>query len=419
MPLRIGLSVLAIGSCLFVTETAARVGFARLLAKYAVLASSIPAADEALRLANSDPEVHRARAAVLNRLRMPADARKELEIAASLRYRDDYLWLELGNTREELEDSEGALAAFDQAVRWAPYYAHPRWQRGNLRLRMGRRDEAFAELRDAAGSNRNLLPSLIDLAWGLSGGDAKKTEQLVQINDNKARLVFARFLAKKGKGKDAVEQLRLLTAPLSAENRNDLIRQLLGSNSFREAFEVWNGFDSASTSKEPAIYDGGFEEPLAFDDAGFRWVVSREQSKARLAIDVSEWLGGTKSLQIAFDGNSDPNTPLLSQTIIVKPQQRYRISLGVRAKDLVTGASPLITVSDAMNDQLLGKSDNFVQSTSPWRTMDFEFTTLPTSEAIVLRLRRNSCTSSPCPIFGVLWLDEFFIEELKPPPLRP
>src|SRR5687767_5533362 len=98
--------------------SAARFGYARLLGKYAVAASSITAADQAVALAPTDPEVHRARARVFNRLQLPAEARKSFEIASRLRYRDDYLWLELGSTRDGLGDTTAALAAFDQAVQW-------------------------------------------------------------------------------------------------------------------------------------------------------------------------------------------------------------------------------------------------------------------------------------------------------------
>ena len=79
------------------------------------------------------------------------------------------MWIELGNTREELGDNEGALAALDRAVRSAPYYAHPHWQRGNLLLRLGRYDEAFADLRQAAASNRKYFPNLMELAWASHG----------------------------------------------------------------------------------------------------------------------------------------------------------------------------------------------------------------------------------------------------------
>ncbi len=150
----------AIACCLLLMQAAARFGFARLLGKYAVVAVSLPAANQALAIAPSDAEVHRARARVLNRLQMPDEAQKSFETASSLRYRDDYLWLELGTTREELGDTNAALAAFDQAVRWAPYYAHTNWQRGNLRLRMGQYSEALTDLRARHREQEEPAPEL-------------------------------------------------------------------------------------------------------------------------------------------------------------------------------------------------------------------------------------------------------------------
>ena len=229
MLLRSVVALVAIVCCLLLMQSAARFGFARLLGKYAVAANSIAAADQAVALAPVDAEVHRARARVLNRLQLPGEARRSFEIASSLRYRDDYLWLELGSTRDELGDPAAALTAFDQAVRWAPHYSHTLWQRGNLKLRMGQYAEAFDDLRAAAASKTTLTPNLIDLAWGLSRGDAKTVEQLVQVNNDHARLAFAQFLAKKGKGKECVEQVRLLGAPLSDENRLELVQQLIAA----------------------------------------------------------------------------------------------------------------------------------------------------------------------------------------------
>jgi hypothetical protein len=42
--------------------------------------------------------------------------------------------------------------------------------------------------------------------------------------------------------------------------------------------------------------------------------------------------------------------------------------------------------------------------------LNFTFTSLATTEAAVIRLQRNNCDASPCPIFGVLWLDEIQIQ---------
>jgi hypothetical protein len=104
---------------------------------------------------------------------------------------------------------------------------------------------------------------------------------------------------------------------------------------------------------------------------------------------------------------------LLSQTITVLPSLSYRLSFAVKTNDLVTGGPPMIVVNDASNNQLLGKSENFPTATTPWTKLSFDFTTLPTSQAAVIRLQRNNCDSSPCPIFGTLWLDEFSVEQTK------
>jgi tetratricopeptide (TPR) repeat protein len=401
-------SILGIGLCLLLIQTAARFGFSRMHARYASLGNYLPAADEAVRLSPSDPEAHRTRAAVLNGLQMPAEAAKSLETASSLRYRDDYLWIELGNTREELGDTQGALPALDQAVRWAPYYAHTHWQRGNLLLRMGKSSDAFAELRKAALANPGYIPTLIDLAWGIAGGDVKTTEALLQINNDTERLALTRFLARKGKGKEVIDQTRSFVTPLSVENKNELARLLLASKAFREAFSLLGN----SETSEPSFRNGSFEEPLVFSDSGFGWIIAPEQ-RSRLAIDVTEKLSGAKSLQIKFDGAWTPGTPLLSQTVIVKSGNTYRLSFGVRTKDLVTGGPPVIIVSDATTSQLLGKSENLPTATTSWIKSSVEFTTLPTSQAAIIRVQRNNCDSSPCPIFGTLWLDEFSIEQIQ------
>src|SRR5829696_6251605 len=247
--LRFFLAILAIAFCVFLIQATARIGFSRLLSKYALIANSIPAADEAVRLSPSDPDAHRTRAAVLNRLGKIAEARQSLESATDLRYRDDYLWLELGNVREEIGDAAGALVAFNHAVRWAPYYAHTHWQRGNLLLRMGAYDHAFAELRTAAAANRSYLPNLIDLAWGVSREDLDTTKQLIQLTDDGERLILIRFLTSR--------------------------------KAFRDAFEVWSGTDSA---KFPVLFNGGFEDQIALIEAPFGgWNLTPGQTKNKLA----------------------------------------------------------------------------------------------------------------------------------------
>ena len=404
-------ALLAITACLFAMQAAARFGFARLLGKYAVVANSIEAADQAVALAPLDAEVHRARARVLSRLKMPGEARKSFEIASTLRYRDDYLWLELGSTREEAGDTAAALAAFDQAVRWAPDYAHPYWERGNLKLRTGQYSEAFVDLRAAAASRKSFLPGLIDLAWGLSRGDVNTAEQLIQISTDHDRLAFARFLAQKGKGKECVEQVRLLVVRLSDQNRHELVQQLIASKSFRPAFELWR---TEQSLKPPVILDGGFEQlpRNSFVDRGFGWFIFAKTEPA-VQGDESEKLSGAKSLRIHFvHGEWKAPSETIRQRIVVEPERRYRISFGVRTKDLVTGAPPMIVITDAADNQRLGESPPFPTPSSNWQRMSFEFSTAAGTQAVNLEFARvaNECT--PCPIFGEMWLDDLVIEDV-------
>ena len=417
--MRIGVSLIGIALCLFLIEASARFGFSRLLTRYALITHATSVGDAAVRVNPSDPDAQRARASAYNYEQRQTEAVTSLESAVALRYRDDYLWIELGNTREDLGDTNGALAALDQAVRWAPYYAHTHWQRGNLLLRMNRSNEAFADLRQAAAANQKYLPNLIDLAWGISKGDLKSTETLAAIDNDNKRLAFIRYLAGKGKGKETLDQIHLLTTPLPIEQNRDLARLLFAAKAFRESFllshsspttyrlSVNGGFET--TAFWPWIENGGFEDALVLNDVTFGWIVAPEH-KNHLAIDVSEKIEGAKSLQITFDGNWASGTALLSQTLVLEPEMDYRISFAVKTKDVVTGGPPFIAVRDATNNQLLGKSENFPTATSPWLTLSFEFTTQRNSQAAVVRLERNNCDAT-CPIFGTLWLDQFQIEQ--------
>ena len=392
-------------------QASLRYGMARIFVRYADFTNSVLAADEAIRIAPLDPEAHRVRAIVLNRLRERREAAESLESAVSLRYRDDYLWIDLGNTREEIGDTENALAAMHQAVRWAPYYAHTHWQRGNLLLRMQRPSEAFRELRVAATANPAYLKQLIDLAWGISRGDIKTTETLLAINDDILRLDLIRFLARKGEGRDVLDQIRSLNNPLSKQNKDELVKLLFVAKAYRAAYALWRDPDDFK-SRKPWFVNGGFEEPFSVDDSAFGWLISPEV-KGAFVVDVGERSGGNKSLLMRLDGNWPPGTSSLSQTFLVDPNQKYRISFGAKAKELVTGGPPVLVVYDANTNQLLGKSQTLPSGTTSWVRSSFDFTTQSATEAAVIRLQRENCDSSPCPIFGNLWIDEFVVESAE------
>ena len=401
--------------CVLVFWNAAKAGFSRFLGKYVAITGDLRIAERVVALSPSDPEAHRVKATSLYKLRGLPQAAAELEVALSLRPRDDALWLQLAMLRDELDDVAGASIAFDESVRLAPYYALPRWQRGNFLLRQGRFDEAFADLRYAAASNPDYIPILIDLSWAISKGDQKVAEAYAEIRTGQMHLAFAEFLARQGKGKEAVEQFTLAGA-VSDQKRHELVRRLISVNALKEAFQIWSGDRTADSSGQGVteIYDGGFEGALTFDEFGFGWRILKSSQNVNLAADSSVRQSGSKSVLIEFLGDSNPDTPLLSQVVLVKPSTRYRFNFAARTQEIVSGGLPLVVVSDTGGSRRrLGESRPLPQGSTDWQVVSFDFQTEPKTEAITLSIQRKNCTMGPCPIFGSLWLDSFSIEELN------
>src|SRR5215203_4274806 len=112
--------------------------------------SNLPVAQMAVSMAPNDPLTHW-RIAQVNQKNRPLDqqatAIAEYQKAVSLSPNDYRLWMSLGTAREQSGDPAKAEQAFRRAVALAPAYAYPRWYLGNLLLRNGRYDDAFAELR--------------------------------------------------------------------------------------------------------------------------------------------------------------------------------------------------------------------------------------------------------------------------------
>lgn len=388
-----------------------RVGYARLLGRYASLTGDAGAAAKAVEVSPLDAQVRSRRAEVLYDSSLPADAIKELEFAVSLRPRDASLWLQLAVLRDELHQPD-ALLAFNEAVRSAPYYGHPKWQRGNYLLRSGRYDDAFEDLRTAATSNQALIPSLIDLAWGVSRQNPELTVRWAGIADDRMRLAFARYLAGHGKASEAVEQFRA-SRVVSLQGRRELLGDLIANNSFREAYEIWRGMGQ-SDDRLTAIHDGDFEASTALDDSGFGWRFAPGSQTARISLDANQPHTGRQSLLVTFMGYSDPNSAVLLQLLLVEPRKRYRVKFGARTENIVTGGLPLISINDArVKTKVVAQSSPMGFAGTAWQLMSFDFQSDQGMEAVELRLQRKPCISVPCPIFGSLWLDGFSIEELK------
>jgi len=414
--LRLLLVAVAIAICLLVVRAAAIFGFSQVLRTYSLIAGNVSAANKAVEITPNDAEAHYANAAVLTASQNPQAALGEVERAIALKPADYRFWQQLGLLRDQLGDPNGALTAFNESVKRAPFYGRPRWNRGNVLLRMGQYEAAFKDLCQAAQSNPELVANLLDLAWGVSRGDVALTEELAQINSNKMRIAFAGFLARRGKGNEAVAQLARAGNVPDSVNRG-MVEQLLAKGAFNEAFTVWKAGHEAAAGRElvqPSIFDGGFEGTLELGGGGFGWRVQRDVQGTTISLDQVQPQSGARALRVEFDGNSNATLPIVSQLILVEPSKRYKINFAGRSQDIVTGGRPLVVASDASGGQKrLGQSPPLAQGSSEWQSFSFEFTAAPTTSAVVISLQRENCPTSPCPIFGSVLLDSFSVELLK------
>ena len=426
---RITIAVLASVLCGWGIWQTTRVGLARTLDEYAAwgrrddvvewvltiarVNDPQAAADRAVALSPGDAEAHSARGEVLQSIEDYPQAQAEFARAVELRPRDYFLWLLLGLMRDQNQDQEGALRALQQSVALAPSYAPPRWQMGNLLLRMGRLDEAFIELRQAANSNPTLWPNVIDLAWGVYGHDAGAVINVLQPGTDTAHMALAQFFARHSQGAAALSQFRSTrTAP--RRSTESLLDLLLNTGAFTEGYEVWARLHGLPLTSPTEVRDGGFEEAIILGQSGFGWQITPNVANVTMSLDEGEHQSGTRSLRIDFRGNSNPTSPLLTQLMLVKPLTRYHVALFALSNEFVSAADPVITLIDASDPMhtVLTQSPPLRSDPKVWREFALDFTTNAETRAITLSVARQTCANDPCPAFGTIWLDSVSIRTL-------
>lgn len=407
-------ATLGLMACLGGIWVASRVGLARIYVSRSKSADApLAFADRAVRLNPSDPEAHARRAIAFNESGQLAEYVAEYRRAVELRPGDYLLWLELGHARDKMHDAQGALAAFQEAVRLAPYYAQPRWYLGYGWLRAERNDEGFSELRRAVEIDPSLLTKLFDLADEMYLGDPNKIQRRVAPQTDRVRLALARYFARHGSVAEAMELFRASQVIPDSE-RHDLVKILIHSEEFAAAYQVWAGGRGADQNGGIAtLLNGGFESQLSLEETGFGWQIPREQKAARISVDDHEKYAGGRSLHVEFAGASEPSGKIISHLLLVEPGVRYRLTFVARTKELVTAGLSFISVTDAGDKDLpsLARSPSLPQGTSAWQDYAVEFVS-PDREAVSINLLHENCATAPCSAFGHVWLDNFFLHKL-------
>jgi hypothetical protein len=379
----------------------------------------------AVQLAPADPLTHWTLAGMERRSFLPGlmpDITRQYEVAASLSPNDYRFWLSLGTAREQAGDVAGAEKALRHAVELAPFYADPRWFLGNLLLRAGRLDEAFAELRRAAESHpANYRQQVFNLAGQVYGDDTEALKRAVG-DTAAARTQLAAFLLERGREEEALRLWSSLSQAERAEQRavgEAMLDKLIWKAHYRAALGLARDLagENGAGLEAGQVRNGGFESEPGAAGAGvnaFEWQFT-SVPQARISIDGRIFHAGSHSLRVVFNAASNLVFTNISQVLVVEPSTQYRLECYVRTEDLKTAGAPVIEVAEAADGQLLGSSASAPIGKSDWQLLTVDFKTTEKTEAVRVRTNRAPCAvadAAVCPIFGTIWYDDFNLQRL-------
>lgn len=380
---------------------------------------TLDAAHLAARMAPDDPLTHW-RIGLVSQKTLPLDqqiaAIAEYEKAVSLSPNDYRFWMTLGTAQEQVGNPAQAELALKRAVALAPAYAYPHWYLGNLFLRTGRYDEAFAELRLASQADIELLPQLFNLVWEIYKDDPEALKNAVGQSST-ARANFAHYLI----GRKRIDDGLRLWNGLSSEERRankdvgeKMIANLIAALRYHDALQVWNDVMSEKFHMEiDRIFDGSFEEPVAYaGDTIFGWYV-RSAPQMHIGIDPNKSHNGERSLRLVFQVRTNIQDLNASQLIAVERNKQYEFECYVATDKLETGSAPQIQFFDANTGEALATSGMAPSGTNDWQQIKFNFKTGDKTQAIMLKIVRYTCSTEDtpiCPIFGSVWYDDFTLK---------
>lgn len=366
-------------------------------------------ADIAVGLAPDDPQTHFAVAVMLEKTFDAGNIERSLaeyERAAELSPNNYLAWLELGKARDRSGDIDGAKAAFDRALMLAPAYSDVQWAYGNFLVRAGRTDEGFTLIRNAALAKPTLMPAAVTVADAIFDGNAARIRGLLG-NDASVSLALAKMALGR---KDYASAYAAWEQIPSDERRSELAdvgRELANgfaaAKQFVAAANVTRDIapDPTNAPQVGVITNGGFETLNLNSTELFDWRIGANAGQ-QIGLSADRKVSGTYCLHMIFNTTRAEEFREVSQTVAVESGGRYTLSGSYQA-DIKGGL--VWEIADASDGKVIARTAALA-STAGWMAFQSNFAVPPTSSGVIIRLVRDGCTVSYCPIAGNIWFDD-------------
>ena len=364
----------------------------------------------------SDPRTHYTLGVLSERTFLPEDLKEslaEFEKATALSPNDYRLWINLGKSRQLNGDSDGAKLAYQKAIELAPNYSENHWTYGNFLLKQGQEKEAFAELRKAAEKNNKYFSSIVSVAWQFFGGDVNRIKQNIgdSVNTNAE---LASYLARQNRLDEALQIYNALPADAKKTtfkaNAADIFAQMLVAKKYAAALQIYNQISApgAENFKVGEIFNGGFEKEVKSTNAdAFDWQIA-EGREPQIGVDDSQKSSGNRSLVLVFNSATGRDFRNVQQTVVVEPEKTYNFGMFYKS-DLETAATFKWEIISATDGKVLAATEA-VAAKKDWTNQTIQFTADKDTDAVIIALAREVCTSNLCPVSGKIRFDDFSLE---------
>jgi hypothetical protein len=321
-------------------------------------------------------------------------------------------WLDLAGAYQVAGRISEQEQNVEQAVEADPTTPHVAWEAANFFLVQGNRERALRNFRVVLANDPEAVDPALQLCWRATG-DANQILERALPRRPDLYLSFLRLLISKqdvGSAENVWNHLIALNQEFSTPLAFPYFRFLIAKQEVTAAQTAWQQLAGVNRTLQPylpsdenLVVNGGFEENLL--NGGFDWWYE-SKPHAALAIDTSEFHGGTRSLSVTFDGQSISEAGI-SQFIPVKPNTNYEFSAEFRTEEVETASGPRFAIADAYSNASYVLTDD-VMGTNPWRLQKARFQTNPNTNLVLLKIVRQP--AGPL-IRGKLWIDDLRLVE--------
>ena len=331
--------------------------------------------------------------------------------ATRLSPHDAHFWADLGAGYDWAGRSNDALDAFQRARRLFPNSPEINWRLANFYVRAGKIPEALRTLQIVLQEDGTARRRVFTLATNAT----RDRNALLEMLPPQPPVFFdyLNFLIERGDIVGAEEvwaRILQLGLPFDLREAFPYLDGLIQHGELGQLSKTWSAlaqrFPAQVQSMVPSsnlVTNGGFESDIL--NGGLDWRVLPIEGSV-VSLDPVGVFEGVRALRITFDGSRNIDYGHVFQYVPVQAKTRYRFSGHMRVQDITTDSGPRFQACDAYDmGNIFVSSENLV-GTSGWSEQHAEFTTLPDTRLLLLRVVRSVSNKLDNQIAGTVWIDD-------------